>query len=104
MQFDPAQIDTETRSFLGAVAIAILGGIVRAIRSDKCSTRAVFVELVTSIFAGIIVFLLVSPLIAGSPYADYYRAGMAGIAGHIAPKLLDKLGAKATKIIGGCLK
>lgn len=101
MSFDPGQFDTETRSLCGAAAIAILGGIVRALRSDKCSTKAVVVELLTSLFAGIIVWLLLAPYFSASEFGEYYRAGLTGISGHVAPKLLDVLGAKATKFLGG---
>ncbi len=102
--FDPGQFDTETRSFLGAAAIAILGGIVRALRSEKCSTKAVFIELVTSLFAGIVVWLIMTPYFDGSQWGEYYKAGITGISGHVAPKLLDLLGNKVTKIVGGRIK
>lgn len=104
MQIDPSQFDAETRSFFGATAIAILGGLVRALRSDKCSTRAVIVELSTSAFAGIVVWFLIAPCFDGARFAEYYRVAIVGISGHIAPKLLDTLGKKATKFLGGCVK
>lgn len=104
MQFDPGQFDAETRSFFGATAIAILGGLVRALRSERCSTKAVIVELTTSAFAGIVVWFLLAPCFDGSRFAEYYRVAIVGISGHVAPKLLDTLGKRVTKFLGGRVK
>jgi len=90
-QFDIAAAMAQGRSFLAAAALAVLGGVVRALRSSHCTGKQLVVEFLTSLFSGIIVWLILHD----TPIGEYYRAGVVGVCGYVAPKILDYFSAKA---------
>lgn len=86
----------EMRTLVGASSLAVLGGVVRALRSPHCTAKQLVIEFFTSLFAGIIIWLVIRDL----PFGEYYRAGIVGVCGYIAPKMLDYFSVKACAYIG----
>lgn len=88
----------ETRAFLGAGALGLLGGVVRSLRGPGCTRRAVVVEAVTSIFVSWVVWALLAEV---TWMPTWPKIGFIGLCGHVAPKLLDQMGARACQIANG---
>ena len=92
----PDDFGPETKSLFGAAALAVLGGAVRAIRTPQCTTRQLFVEFITSMFAGVLSWLIMR----GWGLSEYYLVAMVGASGYVAPRVLDLIGQKACGILG----
>lgn len=93
---NPEELGPEAKSLFGAAALAILGGAVRAIRTPQCTTKQLFVEFITSMFAGILSWLLMR----GWGLPEYYLIALVGASGYVAPRVLDLIGRKACRLIG----
>lgn len=95
MSMNPSDFDPESRVLFGSAALAVLGGAVRALRTPQSTTRKFFVELVTSLFAGILSGLFMQG--AGLPW--YYFMALVGASGWVAPRVLDYFGAKVCSML-----
>ncbi len=84
---DANQLPDEAKNILAACALAMLGGAVRALRLQRCNYRTFLVEILTSLFAGLLAWLLLGE----ATWPAYVKFAATGVAGHVAPRFLDLL-------------
>jgi len=92
---NPDDFSPEAKSLLGAATLAVLGGTVRALRTPQCTTRQLAIEFVTSMFAGVIAWLIMR----GWGMSDYSLVALVGASGYVAPRVLDIISKKACNLL-----
>lgn len=76
---------TRLWEMMPAIALAVMGGIVKWARGGSCSLAGLFVGLLSAGFAGVVVYLLLD----GTTVSHTMRGAAVGIAGYAGGDLLQ---------------